>query len=124
MVKRYCYCGCGKELPKERPYYLSKKQNKPQKFIHGHNILKGDKPHNFKGGTINHDGYKVIYVNGIRMKEHRFIVEKHLNRKLTKDEHIHHRNGNRQDNRIENLQVTDVRQYNTIHKLLRCEKGS
>ncbi len=49
--------------------------------------------------------YVVIRVDGKQVREHRFVVEQHLGRKLTKNEHIHHINGNPQDNRLENLQV-------------------
>jgi hypothetical protein len=37
--------------------------------------------------------------------EHRYIMSEFLGRPLTKDEHIHHKNGDRRDNRIENLQL-------------------
>jgi transposase-like protein len=37
--------------------------------------------------------------------EHQFIMMKHLNRKLHKHENIHHINGNRADNRLENLEL-------------------
>ena len=49
--------------------------------------------------------YKTIYINGKQMREHRYLMEQHLGRKLDRNEQVHHINGDWLDNRIENLQV-------------------
>jgi hypothetical protein len=73
--------------------------------------LKGESHPRWKGGWHNHCGYKIITFNCKRMYEHRHIMEQHLGRKLLKDEVIHHINGNKSDNRIENLQIMNPKQH-------------
>lgn len=80
---------------------------------------KGDENGNYKDGTKLHSGYKLIktknhpqaQANGY-MREHRLIMEKHLNRYLTANEHIHHKDGNKLNNNINNLELMT----NTEHK--------
>lgn len=74
----------------------------------------GEKNPIWKGGRFidKHDGYVWIHrpshplakKNGY-VREHRFVMSEYIGRPLTRCECIHHINGNRSDNRIENLLI-------------------
>ena len=54
---------------------------------------------------LDQHGYVIVFVNGRRVPEHRYVMETMLGRPLTSTETVHHRNGVRRDNRPDNLEV-------------------
>jgi len=50
-----------------------------------------------------------------RVKEHRYVVEQALGRRLRKDEIVHHLDGNKLNNSIDNLGVLSPSRHSTLH---------
>lgn len=69
-----------------------------------------------RGYQVNSWGYKMIYHDGKKVYEHRVIMEEYLGRKLTKDEEVHHINGDKMDNRIDNLQLMTKEEHKKMHR--------
>lgn len=59
--------------------------------------------------------YKQTKKAGRRMDEHRFLMEQHLGRKLSRFEFVHHINGDKKDNRLENLKVVTPKEHAKEH---------
>lgn len=130
--KNFCRCGCGAEIP------FLHKGGKPQKYKIGHTnkgkhmsretqlmlaearrkrgYPLGEKAYNWKGGkTLNGQGYVIVRKDGVYVREHRLVMEQYLGRSLTENEIPHHINGNKTDNRIENLQLMTSTEHKQFH---------
>lgn len=67
----------------------------------------------FSNTYIDKDGYVILKKENER--EHRYIAKKILGRDLKHNEVVHHINGKRADNKIENLCVMDRQKHEMIH---------
>lgn len=56
-------------------------------------------------GSITGQGYRILYRDGRPILEHRLIMAEIIGRPLARHETVHHKNGDRLDNRSENLEL-------------------
>lgn len=86
---------------------------------------RGDRHFGWRGGVrIDKDGYVNVYCpehpharRNRTVLHHRLVMEEHLGRYLHPLEVVHHRNGQRDDNRIENLELFDRNSDHLRHEL-------
>lgn len=128
MIKPIIKCPCGKEFETypslaSRKKYCSKKcmlkyadfstaqkgrkrvfKNPPSSWFKKIDVVKPDTK-----------GYIRRRINGLMTREHRYVVEKHLGRKLLLEEVVHHIDGNKANNNIDNLEVMSKPEHDKLH---------
>ena len=67
------------------------------------------------GRKITKHGYIEVLIGNKYIKEHRLIFQEFLGRKLLETEIVHHKNGIKSDNRIENLEITTYEKHSSDH---------
>ena len=79
--------------------------------LHKHGTVIEDKPLTPAYKPVKDaNGYMVYKKNNKTVKVHREVMEEHLGRPLLSHESVHHKNGIRDDNRIENLELWSTSQ--------------
>ena len=101
---------CGKEFT-TNPSYLKRRENAG--IFCNRECWK--KSVSASPGWIDKQGYRCIHRNGRRIREHRFVVEQDLGRVLEPTEHIHHIDGNKLNNELNNLYLTNNSEHRLIH---------
>lgn len=84
---------------------------------------KGQRNGNWNGGTvIEPSGRVLLYtpghpntMRGVYVYRYRLVMEAHLGRYLLPDEIVHHKNGICNDDRLENLEITNRSEHATRH---------
>lgn len=103
-----CSCGCGEK------FWEMDHTKRKRKYIPGHNAYnkKGNEAFAWNGGTTIKKGYKYQYfpshphaTKDGYVLEHRLVMEFKIGRILNKNEVVHHKDKNRLNNSIDNLEL-------------------
>lgn len=93
-------------------------------------LASGTNNYNWRGGRrLVKEGYISVFApnhpnchKDRTMYEHQLVMEEHIGRLLKKNEVVHHINGDRSDNRIENLMLLTNSDHAKLHALLKRSK--
>jgi hypothetical protein len=129
-----CHCGCGDATKVSEYTHAARgyKRGFPMKYLTGHHLRDPRHPHaqrnkgelhaSWTGGRYVHHGYRYVNVGREHpmagstgyVPEHRLVVAAAIGRPLRDYEQVHHINGDKLDNRLENLQLVIAQHGNGL----------
>ena len=136
MELKDCACGCGELINSFNKngelFFKSGHARKNRKFPEENRNQHSSQNNNWKGGKhLNAKGYVLIRKEGHPraskrgnyVREHIILIEQNIGRYLKDDEIVHHINGNKSDNRLENLMLMKHGKHSSLHRKKELKQG-
>jgi len=115
FTKPYSINNGGGKFCCRKCYDISQKGRIPQNKGKKNPLMWGENHPNFKGGFVNCHGYHITCFHGKRIRTNRHIMQLYLGRELGANEVVHHIDGNKLNNSIDNLKLLSSSDHKRLH---------